>query len=325
MFKLKSSKHRLHMVVKNHAIRYVISKPFDKNSIVAFGESILPRDLIVEGVIQDSRRFEMQIEDILNHHRLKTKILYFAVPDSSVIIRHQKVPEQVEWDEVKGYLYSQLGESIHLPYENPVFDHANLGEYNGEKNVLFVAYPEERLNQLKDSFNEVKLKPEVAELTSFSVYRLYESYKKVPDEEHILIVEWNIDGIVLTVFNKGIPQFSRQMKSNLDHQSWKVTSNDSERWLEWRGTHSTIQGYVSDQLEEMSRIMNFYKFSVKEGKAEISKVLLTGDWTYRSELFETMNSRFSLLVETVELDQLEIDSLPNRFADVVGLSFKGSY
>ncbi|MCP3030461.1 hypothetical protein LF817_03820 [Halobacillus sp. A1] len=321
MLGLKKSKRRMNMIIKEHTIRYIISTPNERERISDFGEVFLPNDLIVEGVITDERKFIMQIEDILIDHKLKARDLYFCVPDASAIIRHHSLPDQINWDEIKGYLYSQLGETVHLPFEAPVFDFVKLGMADGEKHILFVAYPEERLEQLRSSFKEAKLIPKAADLSSLSTYRFYEEQNEVSEGEHNLMVEWNADGIMLTFFHDGIPQFSRQMKSTLDRNGWKVRSEGEKTWVRWEGELDSLRNYVREQLKEITKILSFYKFSVKEGEADISKVILSGDWCYRKELEEQLEDFLKIPVQWMKLSGLNVE-LPNHFVDAVGLSYK---
>ncbi|MBA2173445.1 pilus assembly protein PilM [Halobacillus locisalis] len=320
MFGWKKDK-RVHIVIKDHTVRYVIAPPADPSRIEAYGEEFLPNDMVQDGIIQHIRRFEMVVEDIVAKHRLKNAPLFFCVPDSSVILRHLSVPSEVEDDAIKGYLYQQLGETIHLPFEQPVFDYVKMSDDDREKEVFVVAYPQDKIQQMEESFVVSNLKPQAADLSSLSVYRVYEKLTFTTEDEHLLVVEWNIDGISLTAFHNGVPQFSRQMKSSLATNEWKSFSADGKHQLHWTGEIADIEGYVTDQLGELTRILNFYQFSVMKGQAAITRVVLAGDWAYFDELHNRVSERISVPVDTVSLDQLDIQ-LPDRYADAVGLIYK---
>ncbi len=320
MFGMKN-KIRLHVVIKDHCIRYAFSTHTSPQQLTAYGEVFLPRDLIKEGVIQDARRFEMQMEDILWKHKMRKASLFFTVPDASAIIRVHIVPGTLKQEEVKGYLYQQIGESLHLPFEQPVLDFGIIRSEGADTYILLVAYPEERVELLEKSFSQVRLIPKAAELSSLSIYRLYHKFKRVRREDHMLLIEWNVDGIVLTVFHNEIPQFSRHMKSTLLLDQWRYKKYEEQTRIYFEGKEMDLYAYVVDQLAEVERIMSFYKFSVTNGNADITNIVLSGDWPYFEELKQQAEDKFTVPVETIEPKELGFN-FPAQYCDVIGLSLK---
>ncbi|WP_079479524.1 type IV pilus biogenesis protein PilM [Halobacillus salinus] len=320
MFGWKKDK-RVHIVIKDHTIRYVVAAAHNPSRIEAYGEEFLQGDILQDGVIQNLRRFEMVLEDIVAKHQLKNAPLYFCVPDSSVILRHLSVPSEVEDEAIKGYLYQQLGDSLHLPFEQPVFDFVKMSDDKREKEIFLVAYPQDKIEQMEESLTVANLKPKAADLSSLSVYRVYEQLSFTTEGEHLLIVEWNIDGISVTAFHEGVPQFSRQMKTTLDKKEWKMFTSDGEGHLHWTGDIQDLDGFVTDQIGEISRILDFYQFSVMKGNAAITRIVLAGDWAYGRTLHDQLAERVRVPVDTISLELLDL-SLPDRYTDAVGLIYK---
>ncbi|MCA0969929.1 pilus assembly protein PilM [Halobacillus litoralis] len=312
---------RVHIVIKDHTLRYIVSPPNDPARIESYGEEFLPGDMVQDGRVQNLRRFEMVLEDIVSKHRLKNLPLYFCVPDSSVILRHISVPSDIEDEAIKGYLYQQLGESLHLPFEQPVFDFVKLSDDKREKEIFLVAYPQEKIAEMEESLSVAQFKPKSADLSSLSVYRVYEKLTFTTEGEHLLLVEWNVDGISVTAFHEGVPQFSRQMKTTLSKQDWKMFTADGESHLHWTGDLQDMEAYVTDQLGELSRILNFYQFSVTKGQAAITRIILSGDWAYFEDLQNRLSQRVDIPVDTISLELLHL-SLPDRYTDAVGLIYK---
>ncbi|RWZ59934.1 hypothetical protein EQV77_01145 [Halobacillus fulvus] len=312
---------RLHMVIKDHTVRYFISPPSEPARMEAFGEEFLTADFMKDGFVQNLSHFEMFINEIVEKYRLKKTDLYFTVPDSSVILRHMTIPMHIKDDEVKGYFYKELGETIHLPYEWPVFDYAVLDDTENGKRVLLVAYPQKVIQQYEESFTESQLKPKAADLSSLSVYRVYEQVDLIDENEHLLVVEWSVNAISVTAFHKGIPQFSRQINSPLSPDLWKPFRDQERTHLHWTGEIPQLNAYVNDQIGELIRIMNFYQFSVTKGEAAITRIVLAGDWPYFNEMYDKMSEEMNVTVDRLSLHELGMN-LPDYYADVVGLVYK---
>lgn len=324
MFGLHKSKKRVNIVLKDHVIRYMECESTGLQGVTNFGEKFLPLGVIEEGKVKDPTTLELILDELVRDNRWKNKTLYFCVPDASVVIRPQLVSLDLAEEEIKGYLYMQLGDQIHLPFERPVFDFKLLGEKDGQQEILMFAYPEDRVQTFEEVFKEADLKPVVADLSSLSLYRLYYSLDKAKQKDHLLSIQWNVDSIVLTVFHECRPQFIRYMRTSLDGEFWQE-AEDGDSGLAWIGEKSDLEGYEQDQLREVERIMSFYRFSVTQGEANVTNILLSGDWPNMEELYEHCKGRFDVPVEWFDLQSQhgqELASLPPRFADVYGLSIK---
>lgn len=309
------------MSIKNHVLRYVVTSENKSEEIIFSGEKYLPATMMQEGKVLDIRRFEHQVEDIVANYRLKNCPVNFCVPDSSVIVRHITIPEDIIDEEIKGHLYMEIGESIHFPFDDPVLDYEMIEENENGKKILVVAYPHNQLTQLEESLKESGLKPKVADISFLSTYRYYEKMHAQSLNENLLLVDWNKDGINVTAFHKGIPMFSRQMRSGLDSQDWRLKKMGEEYWLEWNGDPQDIESYTVDQLSELKRIMNFYQFSVMKGEASISKVLLGGDWVYLRDIKNRMSQMIDIPVEQlVAMGDDEITGV--KYIDTLGLIYK---
>lgn len=61
----------------------------------------------------------------------------FLVPDSRLVIRKVAIPKDIKDDEIKGYLYLEMGTSIHLPFEEPIFDVVLLEETEEKRKFCY--------------------------------------------------------------------------------------------------------------------------------------------------------------------------------------------
>ncbi len=116
----------------------------------------------------------MILEECVDEWKIRNRKVRFLIPESLVIIRKVMIPAEIKDDEINGYLYLELGTSIHLPFEEPVFDAVVLSEENDKKEILLFAAPEENVLEYSQLFSDVKLHPIQAEVSPLALYRLYE-------------------------------------------------------------------------------------------------------------------------------------------------------
>ena len=204
---------RVNIVFTNHVLRYSYHKSSSLESLVNHGEIELPEDTIVNGIVKNRQVLVEIINGLVQTNKWKRKKLYFCVPDDTVVIRQLDVPASLSKKEIIGYLTTQIGNSFHLPFNNPAIDVEILGADKEQQNILLFAYPKDKINDFTTLFSEAGLVPIAADLTSLSVYRYY--FKHEPNSvDDVLLIQWNTDSLVTTAFNKHKAVFTRYR--NLD-------------------------------------------------------------------------------------------------------------
>ncbi|WP_226583392.1 type IV pilus biogenesis protein PilM [Halobacillus litoralis] len=311
---------RVNFVIKNHCIRYTYSTSPDKKQLDDSGEIHLPSHVMEDGKVKDLPEFTATIENFVENKGWKKKALYFTVPDHSVVIRPFDVPSSLKEDEMKGYLYMQLGETLHLPFENPSFDYIIINSGEEIMKLLLFAYPEEQIRTFERVFKQAKLKPKAADISALSIFRLYEQMEEWSAQDHLLVIDWNMDGCVLTVFHQDRPAFINHTRSPLPMNLWK---RERGAYV-WQGQEGAPLDFTYDQINEIERIMDFYRFSVMNGKAGVSKVLITGDWPEKERVMQWVKEK-SIPAVTLDHSAILIENNDQRFdsyIDAVGLSMK---
>jgi type IV pilus assembly protein PilM len=296
-------KGRVNMVITNRVLRYSVQKKESIQSIVEKGEFELPPDIMKDGTILNKPLLIDLLSKLIKKQKWKGKTLYFALPDDTVVIRQLQVPSVLSKEEALGYLLSQLGHSFHLPFTNPAISVDFLDVVNNERNILLYAYPKEKIDAFVEVFEEVGLKPMVADLTSLSVYRYYFNKYRL-DKANILHIQWNWDYLILTVFRNHKAIFTRNLKMNIREDDTALTEND-------------VLNLVNEYRVEVNRIIDFYQYSISKGQAEIDMVLLSGDFPYLSTVTNILKDSLSIQLFTFSNDNDEI-----HYADVLGLALK---
>lgn len=314
------------LTIKDHVIRYVEMKNSQDASVQSFGERFLPPGLIHDGTIQDVENFLWILEECMDEWKLSKKQVRFLVPDSSIVIRKLPIPEDVSEDEIKGYLYMELGTSIHLPFEDPVFDYYLLKEKEKNKQqIILFAAPEESVAQYADLLEEAKLSPQSADISALALYRYFFHSNKVEADENIMLVEIDIKTVNASIFEEHYPLLMRHLLLEIDEQQWTITTDEllQEEKLTFTGDKAEIWNGLEDVYNELEKVMSFYRYTLNKGDKQVTKLVVAGDHPWLSTIVESIENRFDIPVLALKVNQTVSNKpIPSSFLLNIGLGLK---
>lgn len=291
---------RVNIVITNRVLRYSYNKNTSTNGLITHGEAELPADTIKDGAIANRTVLLEILNRLIHENKWKRKKLYFSVPDDTVVIRQLQIPVSLTKEESISYIKMQIGTSFYLPFSNPAIAVEYLEADGVNRNILLFAYPKEKLIAFEQVFEEAGLKPIAADLTSLSLYRYYYQTKQ-DEKDHVLLIHWNQDAIILTAFQNHKAIFTRYMKISAGEN----LSEESARQM------------INEYIIEINRIIDFYQYSITKGVARISQLLVSGDFPFlpaaRSSLSEAV---------TLPIHDFKSEELPVKYMDVLGLALK---
>ncbi|WP_199425651.1 type IV pilus biogenesis protein PilM [Thermaerobacillus caldiproteolyticus] len=286
MLNIVKPRHKIaNLVMKDHVIRYIEVKPHDPFSIHKYGERELPSGVIHDGKILDRETLEIILEECVSEWKLKHRRIRFIVPDSVVVIRQIPLPNDLEEDEIRGYLFMELGATIHLPFEDAVFDYVILEKTEEKLTILLFAAPEQAVMSYADVLDVVKLRPIAADVSPLCLYRLYYAADQVKKDDHLLLVQMDVSAVNVSAFYQHKPVFMRHLL-----MEWQREQHDMKQLEE------LLQPF-EDVYKEIERMMSFYRFSIHQGNEQITRVLLTGDHPHLSSIYQSMQERFDVPIE----------------------------
>jgi len=322
-----STKKKVNMIISDHVIRYLDASKPELDEIKSFGEKFIPSGIIEEGKIIDKERFLLLLQECVKEWKLKGNQVQFLVPDPFIVVRKIEIPGDIHDEEIKGYLFLELGSTIHLPFENPVFNYEVLGIQEGRKEILLFAAPEVVVQDYTQLFIQAGLEPIVADISPLAIYRLY--YKLFEPQEDgipILSLQFNLQTVTASIFVNHKLIFVRQLKMNVALDQWNIAQDGSEEKLIWNGDDNYLLFEIQEMVEEVERIINFYQYSLnKNGGDGISQILLTGDHPHLTDI--KVNLEQSLETDIITLTKHS--RLGKNLADqtsyylLAGLALKG--
>jgi len=315
----------VNLTIKDHVIRYVELKNSQDITVQNWGERYLPPGLIQEGNIQDVENFIWILEECIDEWKISKKQVCFLVPDSSIVIRKLPIPEDVSEEEIKGYLYMELGTSIHLPFEDPVFDYHLLKEKEKNKQqIILFASPEDSVTQYADVLEEVKLTPLSADISALALYRYFYHTNKVDSNEKILLVEIDAKTVNASIFEEHYPLLMRHLLMEVDEQQWSISADESLREnLIYTGDKVDIWTSLDDVYKELDKIMSFYRYTLNKGDKQVTKIVVAGDHPWLSSIVENMTNRFEIpVIELTANQTLNNEPIPSSLLLNIGLGLK---
>ncbi|MUV36826.1 hypothetical protein JNUCC1_00630 [Lentibacillus sp. JNUCC-1] len=288
------------MVVTNRVIRYAFHKNHTPDSIVVHGERELPEGTMHDGKIADPKAFENTVQQLVQEHRWKRKDLAFCLVDDTVVIRDLDVPATLSKEEAVGYVRTQIGNSFYLPFNDPALAIDLLDSEEGTTKVRVYAYPKDKINTYKKAFSDAGLQPVIADLTSLSVYRYFYQTAENP-AEHVLLIHWNRDALMLTAFKHHKAVFSRYMKIAADEE---MTAEQADQ-------------IINEYIIEINRITDFYQYSITKGVHRVEQLVVSGDFSFLPVVKQKLAERLTLPIHDFPETELS-----DAYIDVIGLGLK---
>jgi type IV pilus assembly protein PilM len=302
------------LVITDTAIRYADLKSESPLVLQNFGEKPLPQGVITDGKIIDYDTLAMILEECILDWGIKKREVRFIVPSTSIIVKRVLVPADIKEDELKGYLFMEIGTSIHLPFEDPLFDVVVLGEKDDKQEILLVASPEEVIHSYRDILDEVKLKPVVADISPLALYRYFYHNDMVKSGDHEMILQFDENLLTISIFHNNQPIFLRPISFQNDVEL-------SENMEEMR--ESLI--YLEDTFKEIEKVFSFYKYSLNKGEVNVDNVLLTGDHPGLQEIYTSLKNRIDINIRKSPSGTILAangEAVPGHFDLAAGLALK---
>ncbi len=286
----------INLVFNDQYIRYVELKQSTPPVPLKWGEKKLSPGIISDGKIVDFETLSMVIDECIHDWKLNKREVRFIVPDSIVIIRKLSIPLDIAEDEINSYIYLELGATIHLPFEQAVFDTVVMSIANEKQEIILFAAPEKNVLEYSELLSEAKLKPIAADISPLANYRLFSTTSNEQDNVNSIIIQFDTHLVSMTIFEGAFPLFLRHLSIEL---------ND---WLEPEaigvqqggiGQVDELNYQFEDVYKEISKLMDFYTFSFTQGKKKIDQLIVNGDHPSFERILTEMGERFNISVQPI--------------------------
>lgn len=321
MFNKKKKAH-ISIEIKDYVLRAIVAKGPDATLWKGY-ELPLVHGLVENTVITD----ELAFYDLIKEHVLqwagKRQNVRMFVPDTSVLLKNFEYPSDVEPHQLKGYVEMELGQSIHLPFQEPLIDVYDPTPDDGQA-ILFAA-PSEEIYKMRGLFLDASLEPEAADIRGLCNIRFLEHLQLLEEDRTYLIAEWSINELSISIFSQGHVEFLRYQTIDTNLADWLPQEGEENCYT---FTHAQgeedYQLVVIDQVLEIDRIMNFFKFSLHKGEKSVDEIIILGDNPLLETIADFLRNNLStpLTVLNDAIIQKQFPNFTEPFATLLGLALK---
>lgn len=329
MLSFGKSKKTANIVIDDYAIRVVESNGPQLTNIKQLKERPIPAELIDQGRIIDEINFFNFMKQLVREWKLKNFNVRFYAPESLVIMRQVDYPAHLNGKEITDHFAFELGQSIHLPFDKPVFDIHPMPEdeqTNGRKKATLFAAPEEEISKYTHVFADVNLQPKAVDVRPLGIYRYFHHLDNSRPGEVYLFFELNMLSINISIFSANRMEFTRFQPLDLDpnHISYSLKEDDLFTWR-YSGEESFLERLLNDQISELDRIMGFYRYSMHKGEKAVSQIIMTGDHPLLENVKQKVVHQYGLPVKLLKayLAPSKDKEVDMRFVPALGLVLKG--
>ncbi|MEY9969730.1 type IV pilus assembly protein PilM [Lysinibacillus sp. RC46] len=317
----KKKKSHVSIEIKDYILRAIVAKGADPSQWKGY-EMPLAQGIVEGSVIHDEMElFDVMKNDVAKWAGKKQNARIF-VPDTSVLLKSFEHPDDIEWNELKGYVEMELGHSIHLPFQEPLIDVYDPNPSDGQA-MLFAA-PSEEVSKMIGLLLDATLEPQAADIRALCNIRLLEYLQLIKDNRTYLIADWSINELSISIFSFGQLEFLRYQSFDTDLSKWKPEEIEEYRFSYRLEVEDEYRMILTDQMLEIDRIMNFFKFSLHKGEKSVDEIIILGDNPLLSTVKEFLENNFStpIIMLNDSVIQKSFPQFSEKFASLIGLALK---
>lgn len=321
MAKKKKSQAFVAIELTDYVLRGLILKKGVDLSQAQLVEFPIPHGYIEELTIIDELSLFEFLKKSFNDLSIKGYEARIFVPDSSVLMKSFEHPEKVKTIvDLQEHVQMEIGHSIHLPFQDPliaIHDH----QPEDGKAMLFAA-PNEEVSKWVHLLEDTQLQPEVADVRALANLRVLDALSLINEEHTFLVVDWSINAVSICIYSEGQVEFLRYQTIETDLNQWTM---DEEGQFIYSGEDAEYRMRLTDQVLEIERIMNFFRFSLYKGDKNIDELILIGDNPLLVEIGTLLSDNLMLLVTIADelLLKEKFPHLQSKHIAVLGLALKG--
>lgn len=274
MFNFKK-KSQLSIELNDYIVRAIVKK----GAAIADWEAIeLPLE---QGILEDATLLnELALFDLLKENLPKfggkNQTAKIFVPDTTVLLKKFEHPQELEGKKLKDFLQMEIGQSIHLPFQDPLVDVYD--PIPGDGQAILFAAPSEDVQKIVGILLDLNLVPEAADIRALCNLRLLERLDMLADDQTYLIADWSINELSICIYSNGQVEFLRFQSIDTDMTKWKPEMHVGfDVHYTYNGDIQDYRMHVTDQVLELDRMMNFFKFSLHKGEKSVNELILMGD------------------------------------------------
>jgi len=307
--------------------------------LLAFEQAQLDTGVIRNGKIADQQALVSALQSIKKSTSLGKSDVILTIPTTNVLMRRTRIAS-LKTSEMRNLIDLEMHSSDKLPFKNPVFDFLRIAEMYPEysqlalsddsnqslpvkqEEVIVFATPEESLNGYLEAMKLADISVVSIDIGPLAMFRslvqsdaqFHPESSDIPDL--FMMIECFPEGADVSIFNDGLPVFIRSIS---------ISNNNTFATVAERTEH-----YTKNLITELSRIMNYYKFSISTEFRDITRVYTSGNHSLIESIHQHLSDELKIDLFSIPLDfinEMELgilsDSKRINYCSALGLALKG--
>jgi type IV pilus assembly protein PilM len=289
----------------------------DQYRLECFGMTRLPPEAIVDGAVMNSNVIVDAIRELIQRHRIKTKLVVASVSGNAVIIKRINLPqmttdeleESIQW-EAEQYIPFDIND---VNIDVQILDGAS--EDPGQMEVLLVAARKDLVSEYQSLIQQAGLKPVVVDVDAFAVANMFEHNYDLDEDEAVALVNIGASNVNIHVLNGGVSAFTRDIgmggrQFTEEIQRTLNISYEEAEAMKVGGDELDASAVVPEEIErvlatigenlsvEVQRSLDFYLSTAADGN--LSRIYLSGGAARTPGLARAITKQTKLPTEIVD-------------------------
>lgn len=227
-----------------------------------------------QGRIEDESAFTLAFDELCRKLKVRRGMTCaIALDETEVLSRKVEIPSSIPKDEIRGYLFMEIGGTIILPFDDVSFDYEVLGDNGTKTEVMLHAVSIELTTALRTYMKKrglvlKKIMPRSVAVAN-GVARL-----SAIDPLHASLV-WHVTPFShqLLVLEEGQTRFIRAIETDTPY---RVETRDGVVTYSFNGTDDALSRQLDDWLNELARFLDFYRYSLRTDGRPIDQLYVSG-------------------------------------------------
>ncbi|WP_410771104.1 type IV pilus biogenesis protein PilM [Fontibacillus sp. BL9] len=236
--------------------------------------------------------------------------VHLSAPTSQSFIRLIRVPK-AKGKQLRQVTELEVESSIRFPFEDPIVDYYwfdDDGSEEGTIRAFVAAVPHSIVKEAVTVLELAGLQVASVDLATIALERILKQQNLLASD-CLMAVNFKLKEAEVYLYHRGIPDFIR---------TFPLEPMSEDNLNTWR---------YGEIVSSVTRIMNFYEFTLHDGNERIKEIMITGNAPDKSMILNQMNEAFSeVAVSEIDLSSYFSDpDLSNRdsYAIALGLALRG--
>ena len=334
-----------------------IQKKGGRYTLSRVAQAAIPSEVIADGRIVQVETVAGLIRETMRSANMKGKKAHLVVPSQFVVIRQVQLPD-LPVKQLRKVIQFELQNSIHLPFEDPMFDFVKLGKSSvaeedidyaaigmgaeqevaatSDRNscdVMLIASTRSAIEPVLESAKIARLKAQSVDIRALALARAYQKLGRDMAGETTMFVDVSEGSTDIHIFYGELLKFTRNVPIPLDEYKMDRELNKPLHvldLLEYFQSNTDYRSFTHDLAYEIERSMNFFRYTLNNRDAVLTNLVLTGLLPKSGTLVHYLIERFpGIAIGSMPFDHLALgpeaagvaDSLC-EYAIPIGLALK---